>query len=450
MKIFNDWVIKFDNENWASSPELGLIDTILEKNPNLIKILKADVVLNEKIGYFGRKDNPTVEQIIRAAIYKEMKGLNYRELAFAQEDSRICEHFIKLDHRKPFSFQVLQKYISQISAESLHKLLVEINKIAINEGFEDVNKLCQDATVIKTNIHYPTNNALTWDCIRVSCDLLEKLNKEERKINYIDYTKGAKKIYFKINLTKSGDKRIDLFNKQLITFTKCINQVRDIIKKKVSTVYAEALQIRLKELLELMTRVYDITNRKEIQGENVPNDQKIFSIFELHTDIIVKGAREVQFGHKVNLATGKSRLILDIEILKGNPSDKSIYQPTINRVIQNYNTVPRDVVTDGGYASLDNLKFSKNKGITNIVFNKIVGSLKNQVSSSTMETKLKKWRSGIESVISNCVRGFHIRVCNWKGFEHFQSKVLWSAIAYNFRVLTNRVLEKIKLLPISA
>jgi hypothetical protein len=41
-----------------------------------------------------------------------------------------------------------------------------------------------------------------------------------------------------------------------------------------------------------MEKVYDITRRHELLGESVPNKEKIFSIYEAHTDIIVKGKRD--------------------------------------------------------------------------------------------------------------------------------------------------------------
>lgn len=63
-----------------------------------------------------------------------------------------------------------------------------------------------------------------------------------------------------------------------------------------------------------------------------------------------------------------------------------------------------------------------------------------------METQLKKWRSGIEAVISNYKRSFDMFVCTWKGKAHFDAKVLWSAIAYNIRVMTRLVVSKIALL----
>lgn len=338
---------------------------------------------------------------------------------------------------------MFQKYISRIRVESLQKLLVEINKIAIAEGYEDLSKFTQDSTVVKSNIHYPTNNSLVWDCLKESHRLLEHLSHEMESLSFEDYRKGAKKVYFKINTIKSEDKREKLFARQLQTFTKTITQVSNAIKKKSSSWRAMIFQEALKELLPVLHRVYGMAYRREILKESVPTEEKLFSIYERHTDMIKKGGREILFGHKVNLASGKSNLILDCEIVHGNPKDTSLFVPTLDRVINNYKIVPRDLVVDGGYTSQDNLECSKAKGILNIVFSKIVGSMKNVVSSSHMETRLKKWRSKIEAIISNLKRGFNIRTCTWKGWEHFQSKVLWSVLGYNFRVLTSLTLERI-------
>ena len=444
MKYFNDLLLKFEKPDWSANPEFCVIDTILESRPDLILMFSSDIIGNEVASTFGRQDTPSVEQIVRAAIFKEMRGMDYRELEYAQLDSRICETFIKLEGRDPFSFQLFQKYISRIKQESLHRVLVEINKIAISEGLEDVQRVSQDSTVVKTNIHYPTNNSLVWDCVKTSTRLLAHLKQEIESLDFIDYTKSAKKTFYEINVTRGEAKRLPLFHKQLILFTKVINQTSNAIKKKSMSIIAWAIQADLSKLLVLMKQVWDITYRKEIEGEKVPNEDKLFSIYEQHTDIIVKGQREALFGHKVNLAAGKSNLVLDCQILRGNPSDKALYQPTIDNVIQNYEIIPRDSASDGGYASLANRTHAQKAGIVNIVFNKVVGSMQNIVSSLNMETRLKKWRSAMEAIISNIKRGFNIRTCNWKGWEHFQAKVIWSVLAYNFRVMTELILEKLR------
>jgi transposase, IS5 family len=327
--------------------------------------------------------------------------------------------------------------------QTLQKILHHINQLAIYEGYEDIERICQDTTVVECNIKYPTNNGLVWDCIHESHRLLTHLKEEVDGFSFTDYTRQAKKNYFKINVTKSADKRYALFCKQLIQFTKVINQTSNVIKKNFESLKAGLIQIQMTSLIELMNQVYHMAYEREIEGNSVPNDKKLFSIYELHTDIIVKGQREVQFGHKISIANGTSNLILDCDILKGNPADKTIYPDVIRRIVGNYGIIPKDSAADGGYACKDNMNFAKEMQIKNIVFNKVVGSLKNQVSSKNIETRLKKWRSSGEAIISNLKRGYDLRRCTWKGWIHFQAKVLWSVIAYNIRVLTAHVISQI-------
>lgn len=449
MKLLNDLKLQFEKELWALSPELAVMDTILNQHPEIYEMLKKDITLGEGSSSFGRQDMPTVEQIVRSAIYKEMKSLTYRELEYAQHDSRMCSLFIKLGERKPFSFKAYQKYISRISGESLNKVMIAINKIAMGEGLEDGKSIRTDGTVVETNIHYPTNNSLVWDCIKTIDRLLKKLKDSGVELKPRSYKKQAKKNHFKINNTKKKEEREEEFKKQLKLLRSSINQAERAFTATLPKTIGEWLEAQavIKELKELMPKaekVYDISWRHEIVGESVPNAEKIFSIFEDHTDIIVKGGREVEFGHKVNLAGGKSNLILDCRILDGNPADAAIYGDVLDRINENYGIIPRDIVTDGGYASITNARIAQGKGILNIVFNKIKGSLKNIVTSKNMETRLKKWRSGIEAVISNLKRGYELFRCEWKTRAHFDAKVYWNVIVYNIRVMTGALLAKMQ------
>jgi len=182
-EIFEAWKLRFEQADWTSDPQFALIDTILEMNPHLIEMAASDITCGNKDSEFGRGDAPSVEQIVRIAIYKELKGCDYRELAYAQKDSRICEQFTKINPLRPYSFQVLHKYISRISEGTLSELMVEINKIAIKEEIENLEKFREDSTVVETNIHYPTNNTIMFDCIKESNRLLKHLNKAKRAVS---------------------------------------------------------------------------------------------------------------------------------------------------------------------------------------------------------------------------------------------------------------------------
>lgn len=439
MQLFNDVTLKLSQADFKHYPAFALIDTILEKNPNLVEILKEDILGNNDPSKFGRKDQPSVEQIVRFALFKEVNSLKYEDLALAQIDSKICESFVKLEVSKPFSSSVLHKYISRIRPESLQEFFQELNKIALQEGFEDLEKIRNDTTVVQSHIHYPTNNSLVWDCIHKSHQLLSQLKAEHEEIRYRDYTTGAKKNYFKLNNQKRGNKWEERFKKQLTTFTKSINQVSEVLKKKDLPFTTKSIGLfhALEILLKQMRQIYDVAYRGEIKKEKVPNEDKLFSIYEPHTDIIVKGSREVQFGHKVQLTGGKSNLIMDCEIYDGNPNDSQLFQRSINRLEEIYGIVPEAAATDGGYYSKANEEFAQEKGIKNLTFNKIKDCW-HLTTSKMMKTILEKWRSGKEAVISNLKRGQRIFRANWQGRAGFEAKVLWSVIAYNFRTMTRQ------------
>jgi transposase, IS5 family len=73
--------------------------------------------------------------------------------------------------------------------------------------------------------------------------------------------------------------------------------------------------------LPLIERLLARSQRRVLDSQAVPAGEKLLSLFEPHADIIVKGARDAQYGHKLNLVTGDSGLILDVVVEAGNPAD---------------------------------------------------------------------------------------------------------------------------------
>ena len=444
MKLFSELQLKFRHPQWHLDPELALFDTVLELHPELLDFVKDDVLAVGVNNGFGRQDSPTVDQVVRAAIYKEVKGLSYADLEYHQYDSKICEVFLQLT--KCFSDSVWQKYISAIRGDSLDKLMKALNLLAIEAGLEDLQKLRLDTTVVETDIHYPTNNALLWDCIRTSTRVLQQIREESVAALVRDYTRQAKSYYFRINVTQDKDERRDLFERQFRLFDRCLRQTHRVLEHLQSWYEAlgQADQRRVEHLTEFLPKmetVRAVAYRREILREPVPAEEKLFSIYEDHTEMIVKGKDTILFGRKAGLASGRSGLILHAAVVDG--SDGASFEPTLEDVIASYQRVPRDVATDGAYASGHNQKVAQKLGVKNIVFNKVVGSLQNIVSSLQMETRLKKWRSGIEAVISNLKRGFDLRRCSWKGEARFEAKVFWSVLAYNLRVMSRLLLRKL-------
>src|SRR6267154_3528039 len=99
-----------------------------------------------------------------------------------------------------------------------------------------------------------------------------------------------------------------------------------------------------------------------LSNQAVPAGEKLVSLFETHTDIIVKGSRDVEYGHKLNLTTGRSGLILDVVIEAGNPADSERFLPMLERHIAFYGEAPHQAAADGGFATRHNLSQAKARG----------------------------------------------------------------------------------------
>ena len=454
MKIYEDLKLRFEKPLWLLSPELAVADVLIENNPEYINIVSKDVLEGLKNNNQGRKDNLTVEQVLRAAIYKEMKRLTYSELEFAQFDSEICKAFLKLSNRKPFSDSVLQTYITKIKPENLSLIMKGIVNAAIELGYEDCSQIRTDSTAIETNIQHPTNNSLVYDCIKKatfflsnmtekhseSFRLLEERRQKAKKMNYeINNIKTNKFDKEAIRLKKTQEMK-SLFEEYLTILKDIKDELKSFIENNLKEL-EDKEQDRIKDLERQIGIVYTNAYQFQIEGKKIKNENKIFSIFEEHTDILVKGIRDIVFGHKVNLTSGKSNLILYCKIEKGNPKDTDLFIEPITEIKESYQKPINSISTDGGYASLANVKKGLKEGLKNIVFTKIVGSLKSVVENEEIEKMLKKWRSGMEAVISNLKRGFDLRRVDWKGEVLFNAKVLWSVVAYNIRILTGHLLK---------
>jgi IS5 family transposase len=429
---------------WHRDPELALFDTLLLLHPEIIDLVTEEVLALGTHTGLGRQDSPTVEQVLRAALYKEIKGLTYPELEYHQYDSKVAAMFLQLT--RPFSDSTWQKYIATISAASLAQVLVRLNQIALEEGLEDLQKVRMDTTVVETDIHYPTNNRLLWDGIRTSTRILRQFDAKRVRRLTRDYRRQAKKRAFQLAVTRDKPRRQELFRQQLLLVGRCIAQIQAILThldfRAIPLSEADQRRVAyLRDFLPHFQTIQQVAYRREILDEAVPAQNKLFSLYETHTRMIVKGKDKVYFGRKVSLASGRSQLILHVWVCE-EETDGQTFEPTLQDIIATYHRIPRDVATDGAYASGPNQQAAQKLGIANIVFNKLVGSLHNIVSSPQMETRLKKWRSGIEGVISTVKRAFDLRRCRWKGEAHFQAKVFWSVIAYNLRVMSHLLLRK--------
>jgi IS5 family transposase len=194
---------------------------------------------------------------------------------------------------------------------------------------------------------------------------------------------------------------------------------------------------------DLTKQVINQTQRRVLLGESVAAQEKVVSIFEPHTDVIVKDSRETIFGHKICLTGGASNLILDGLIVEGNPADTDLAIPMLDRQKEIYSRYPLKVCFDGGFASKDNLKRAKSRKIKDVCFAKKRGLEETEMCRSEyVYHRLRRFRAGIESGISWLKRCMGLTRCMWKGWDAFKSYVWSSVVSANLLTIARTKLAE--------
>jgi IS5 family transposase len=317
---------------------------------------------------------------------------------------------------------------------------------AKDENIEKGRKARINCTVVESNIHKPFDSMQLFDSVRVLTRLLYQARDDYGvKIVFSDHQRRAKRRMVGIQYAKGEKQRLPLYKDLLKVTRKTIGYATsaEILLERMPSADFKLLGMlsEIKHYGDLAKKVYDQAYRRVIQGETVPADQKIVSIFEEHTDIIIKDSRDTYYGHKICLTGGASNLILDCVILEGNPADTDLVEQMLDRQHQIYGRYPLKVALDGGFASKDNLLKAKAREIKDVCFAKKRGLQEaDMCRSDYVYKKLRRFRAGIESGISWLKRSFGLTRCTWKGFRSFKCYVLSSVVAANLLTMARKKL----------
>jgi len=430
--------------------ELQGISRIIDDDPAILDRVLDDLLV-AKCSTTGRK-GMSAEQVLRCAILKQTRVLSYEELAFHLEDSRSFRAFARLTGGRVPSVSTLQaniKSLSDMTWEAIHQSIVGF---AVANDIEQGKKIRIDSTGVESNIHHPTDSTLLQDGIRVISRWLEN-GKELSPVPdypFSDHQRRVKKRVLQIQNTRKDKERRKAYQDLLLVaeiVSRYALRAIQVLKAYESELIEEQWKARmiaekLEDAVCLFDRLIDQTERRVIRGEKVPAADKLVSFFETHTDIIEKGNRETLFGHKLFLVGGGSGLILDCVIERGNPTDSAMFKPLIERQKQVFNRAPRQTCADGGFASQENLKWAKEKGVKDVSFSKRKGlSILDMVKSNWVYKQLRNFRAGIEANISRLKRSFGLSRCTWTGWEGFR-RYVWSAVvSYNLSVLAKKMAQ---------
>jgi transposase, IS5 family len=445
-------------ESWLDldhAKELQTISRLLDEHPTI-----AERVLQDLRRVAGSEQADTgaggmsAEQVFRALLLKQMNGFSYRQLAYHLADSRTYRTFCRLGITDPVPKKsALARNIKALRPETLQAIHRIVIRAAAAQGIEKGRKVRIDATVVGSPIHHPTDSELLWDGVRKLTDLMQKARKllGSRHVSFPNRTRRAKRRRQEILNAQRRPERRKAAYRDLLAVTEevCATAlgIRDRLLSPpaeidpLEALAAQGLAAEVEHFLALVRRVIEQTRRRVLDGESVPAEQKIVSIFEEHTDILRKDGRDTYYGHKICLTVGASSMVLDGVVLRGNPADSTLATRMIDRQVETFGRPPRQATFDGAFASQANLEAIKNRGVGDVAFAKGRGlAVSDMARSLWVYRRLRRFRAGVEGVISFLKRIFGLRRCTWRSWPSFQSYVWSSLLSCNLLIFARHLI----------
>jgi transposase, IS5 family len=320
---------------------------------------------------------------------------------------------------------------------------------AVDLGLEDGQKLRVDTTVVQTDIHYPTDNTLLWDVVRVITRLVLLLARGLRSgvQGFHNRTRAARRrmqVIQRMTLSQRHTQQTGKYRELIHITEEVVESARKVLKQtrkaRGKDVLADQKNRELRKQIDyycgLGDRVIDQARRRVLEGEEVPTSEKIFSIFEPHTDVIKRGKFQtpVEFGHKVFLAESAQGLITQYEVLPGNPNDEQHVEPSLERHKQTFGHAPELYGSDRGFFSEDNVKSCHQGGVKVVCIPQRGGKKtaeREAYEKSPAFKKGQRFRAGIEGRISVLFRGRGMKRCLAQGHQHFELHVGAAVLANN-------------------
>lgn len=360
------------------------------------------------------------------------------------------------DFDKSYNLQTIKDNVSLLTEE----LLDQINQVVVRAGHQlvkkkegDVLTARSDSFVFETNVHYPTDINLLYDAMRRVIILIARLSKQNGISAWRQYKHIIKRIknllYIVQNKKRSKSKNEEQKEKQNLLIIEAhhnyINFVTKELNKAIQTL--ETLQkegdigINLHSIesiqiyIDHAKRQIDQIHRRVFNGEIIPHNEKVFSIFEPHTDWISKGKAgvPVEFGLRVNIIEDQHQFILHHIVMEKITDD----QVAVRMVEETKFRFPdlRVVSFDKGYYSPENQKILSETLDLLILPKKGKLSKEDQQREGSQDFKsLRRNHSGVESAI-NALEVHGLDFCPDRGIDNFKKYVALAVVARNIQLI---------------
>jgi IS5 family transposase len=449
--------LEFVNQGVKLEPPLRAISKFIDEHAELVELVQRDLLRGLKRPDTGR-NGLTGQEVLRSLTLMRVKNWDYRELRERIADGYTLRHFTHFNGKRVPKHDAFNRAFNRLSPLTLEAINHSVVQAAVALGLEDGKKLRVDTTVVETDIHHPTDSTLLWDAVRVITRLVSRLNERVPVHGFSNRTQCARRRMQELERMSARQRHEQQVPKyrELIHVTRgVIQNARSVLEQTrdprgidfMTEMLVRGLRQEIQYYCELGERVISQTQQRVLEGKQVPTEQKIYSIFEPHTDLIKRGKvlKPVEFGHKVFLAESACGLITQYRVLAGNPPDQIHVRASVEQHQEAFGRVPDLYSSDRGFFSEENLKYCHQAGVSLVCIPQAGGHKSSQHKAREKNPAFKKaqrFRAGIEGRISVLFRGRGMKRCLAEGRERFELLIGAAVLTNNLLIIARRLSAK--------
>jgi len=410
-------------------------------------------------------------QALRCVLARTLTGEGLRPFARHLAESAVLQWFCRLDRLEQVqipSKSQLQRQAELVEEEDLRSLVARLLETAQRPAEAgqpqelglrtelDLDTYFLDSTCVKLNIHFPVDWVLLRDAARTLMKatlLIRKRGLKRRMEEPAVFLKRMNRLAMEMTRQgrRSGDRKGR--KKTLRAMKKLVRVIRDHAQRHrdllaqrwretdLSEKEAANIGERIEVILERLPQAVRQAHERIIGERQVSNEEKILSLYEGHAAVYVRGkaGAEVEFGSQLLLGEAESGVIVDWELVCGNPERDT---KLLGRSLDRYQAArggrgPVAVTGDRGFDSKANRKELAEREIYNGICPKAPGALKERMQEKRF-VRLQQRRSQTEARIGIFKNGFLGAPLRVKGYGRQELQVAWAVLTHNLWCVARR------------
>ncbi len=286
------------------------ISQVLDDNPEILSAVHRDLLELSAGDATGREGDYTSENLLRALIVQHLEGLPFRDAVIRIGSEPFLQDFLRMRKRVVMDFTFLDKCFLAVRPPTWRRVNELLGRYGVAEEMVSTNVIRTDTTVVESNIHYPTDASLLWDTWRVASRLLVRAREiSAERMPHRFHDRKVKRLYLYVtrympSKSASRQRKVKAAFRTLIERTGWIVAIAGEFCARTASHGNDALTplvLELKAYLPPMVTIVATTRRAQIGGEKVPASERVFSLFERHTELIGSVCQVAHIGFSLSL-----------------------------------------------------------------------------------------------------------------------------------------------------